>query len=70
MKSNTILVKIIITVFFGLLANASDTIQPLTETWTPYQIETKDGLKGISVDLVREIQNRIGNTKDIKVFPC
>ena len=69
MKYNTILVKIIITVFFGLLANASDNIQPLTETWTPYQIETKDGLKGISVDLVREIQKRIGNTKEIKVFP-
>lgn len=47
----------------------ADDIQPITETWTPYQMETKDGLSGISIDLVREIQNRIGNDKEIKVFP-
>jgi len=47
--------------------NANDTIQPLTETWTPYQMETKNGLEGISIDLVKEIQNRIGNTKKIQV---
>ncbi|MEA3512254.1 MAG: transporter substrate-binding domain-containing protein [Campylobacterota bacterium] len=47
---------------------ALDEIQPLTERWTPYQIEKEDGLSGISVDLVKEIQKRIGNTKEIKVF--
>jgi len=41
---------------------ADDSIQPLTETWTPYQMETDDGLNGISIDLVKEIQSRIGNT--------
>merc|ERR1711879_76565 len=54
--------------FFWCISYADD-IQPLTETWTPYQMETKDGLSGISVDLVREIQKRIGNKKEIKVFP-
>lgn len=44
-------------------------IQPLTEPWVPYQIENKDGLSGISIDLVKEIQKRIGNKKEIKVFP-
>lgn len=48
---------------------AADNIQPLTEKWTPYQIETKNGLKGISIDLVKDIQKRIGNKKDIKLFP-
>ncbi|RXK00050.1 hypothetical protein CRV02_10575 [Arcobacter sp. CECT 8989] len=44
-------------------------IQPLTEPWIPYQIENKDGLSGISIDLIKEIQKRIGNKKEIKVFP-
>jgi polar amino acid transport system substrate-binding protein len=48
---------------------SKDDIQPLTEAWTPYQIETTNGLKGISIDLIKQIQKRIGNTKDIKVFP-
>ena len=69
MKKNTVLKYILTITFMALLVNASDDIQPLTETWTPYQIETKDGLSGISVDLVREIQKRIGNKKEIKVFP-
>lgn len=48
---------------------AKDTIQPLTEPWMPYQMETEEGLEGISVDLVKEIQKRIGNSEKIKVFP-
>lgn len=48
---------------------ATDNIQPLTEAWTPYQMETKNGLEGISIDLVKEIQKRIKNNKEIKVFP-
>jgi polar amino acid transport system substrate-binding protein len=60
-----------ISLVFALIATLcfADEIQPLTEKWTPYQIETEDGLKGISVDLVKEIQNRIGNKKEIKLFP-
>lgn len=58
---------------FLLLINSfifsNDDTKLLTETWTPYQIETKDGLKGISVDLVQEIQKRVGNKNKIKVFP-
>lgn len=47
---------------------SKDEIQPLTEPWTPYQIETKDGLEGISIDLIKEIQKRIGNKKRLKFF--
>lgn len=63
------MLKILLTIFISISSWAIDTIQPLTETWTPYQMETEDGLSGISIDLVREIQKRINNTKDIKVFP-
>lgn len=61
--------KIIALVFITFSLFAKDNIQPLTENWTPYQMETKNGLQGISVDLVKEIQKRIGNKKEIKVFP-
>ncbi|WP_164971034.1 substrate-binding periplasmic protein [Halarcobacter mediterraneus] len=53
---------------FLFVLNA-DEIQPLTESWEPYQIETKDGLEGIGIDLIKEIQKRVGNKKEIKVFP-
>ena len=59
--------KIILILVIFIYANASDTIQPLTEIWTPYQMETKNGLTGISIDLVKEIQKRIGNTKKIQL---
>lgn len=62
-----IIISILMVFSIGFAKNVQ--IQPLTETWVPYQIESKDGLKGISVDLVREIQKRVGNTKKIKVFP-
>lgn len=60
---------IILTLLTTLILSANDTIQPLTEPWMPYQMETEQGLEGISVDLVKEIQKRIGNKKTIKVFP-
>lgn len=44
-------------------------IQPLTEPLSPYQIVRNNILSGISVDIVREIQKRIGNTKKILVLP-
>lgn len=48
---------------------AKDNIVLLTENWIPYQIETKDGLKGISVDLIKHIQKKVGNSEEIKLFP-
>ena len=54
---------------FHLIFLNADEIQPLTEEWEPYQIETKDGLKGIGIDLIKEIQKRVNNKKEIKVFP-
>jgi polar amino acid transport system substrate-binding protein len=61
--------KYILVLFFVIELFSQDTIQPLTEQWTPYQMETDKGLTGISVDLVKEIQKRIGNKKEIKLFP-
>jgi len=58
---------IIIALFLSLSLFSEDTIQPLTETWTPYQMESKHGLIGISVDLVKEIQKRVGNNKKIEL---
>ena len=59
----------IIYLFSALIIFAEDTIQPLTEPWMPYQMETEKGLEGISVDLVKEIQKRIDNKQKIKLFP-
>jgi len=63
------MIKAIFLILLSLGVCLADDIQALTETWTPYQMETKDGLTGISIDLVKEIQKRIGNQKEIKVFP-
>jgi polar amino acid transport system substrate-binding protein len=61
-------VKNIILIFFiSYYSYALDTTQLLTEIWTPYQMETEEGLEGISIDLVKEIQRRVGNTKKIQV---
>ncbi|MGB5868284.1 MAG: ABC transporter substrate-binding protein [Arcobacteraceae bacterium] len=58
---------IILALLFYVSIFAEDTIQPLTEIWTPYQMESKEGLTGISVDLVKEIQKRVGNNKKIEL---
>lgn len=44
-------------------------IQPLTENIEPWQIKNGDKLSGVGVEIIREIQKRIGNTKEIKVLP-
>lgn len=63
------IIKLVWITLVFISQSVADDIQPLTETWTPYQMESKDGTYGISVDLVKEIQKRVGNTKEIKVFP-
>jgi len=60
---------ILLIIIFTFSLHAKDVIQPLTEPWMPYQMETEQGLEGISVDLVKEIQKRIGNEQKIKVYP-
>ena len=47
----------------------SKDIHLLTEPRPPFQIETKNGLAGIGADLIKEIQKKVGNKKDITVFP-
>ncbi len=44
-------------------------IQPLTEKLAPWQMETGGELTGICIDIVKEIQKRIGNDREIKIFP-
>jgi len=44
-------------------------IQPLTEQLAPWQMETGGELTGICIEIVREIQKRIGNDREIKIFP-
>ncbi len=44
-------------------------IQPLTEEFAPWQMGSGEELTGICIDIVKEIQKRIGNDKEIKVFP-
>jgi hypothetical protein len=40
--------KILFLTFFAVFSlYANDTIQPLTEPWMPYQMETQEGLEGI-----------------------
>ena len=44
----------------------------MTEPWIPYQFEENGQIKGISVDLLVLILNRVGskqNRKDIKMYP-
>ena len=46
--------------------------QIMTEPWIPYQFEENGEIKGISVDLLVLILNRVGskqNRKDIKMYP-
>lgn len=50
------------------IVNASQ-IQLLTEELAPWQMKYDQELVGISVEIVQEIQKRIGNDKKIKVFP-
>ena len=60
-----------IVLFLGVVAVTlfGREIQPITEELAPYQIKNGKDLSGISVDIVREIQKRIGNHKKILVLP-
>lgn len=62
---------IFIAFFLGMLSSASYAlqIQPLTEELAPWQMKQGKKLVGISVDIIKEIQKRIGNDKEIIMFP-
>lgn len=52
------------------LSLAQAQIKLVTETWPPYQIQEKDGTQtGISIDIVKEMQKRVGHTDKIKFYP-
>ncbi|MEA3497649.1 MAG: ABC transporter substrate-binding protein [Campylobacterota bacterium] len=58
----------IVVLLLSSIASAQQ-IKLITESWSPYQIKTDGELSGISVEIVQEIQKRVGNTQKIKVFP-
>lgn len=59
----------------GVLSNINakniktNQIKPLTEDWAPFQIKEDGIVSGISIEIVKEIQKRIGNTQKIRFFP-
>lgn len=61
--------KLFLCCLFVLNLYSNDNIKLITETWTPYQILNGNELSGISVDIVKEIQKRVGNSNKIKVYP-
>lgn len=64
--------KIITIIFIGFLSSLTmqaKEIQLLTEKFAPYQIHKDGKLSGISVDIVREIQKRVGHNGKMKVYP-
>lgn len=63
------MMRIFLYFLFVLNLYSNDKINLITETWVPYQILTGNNLSGISVDIVKEIQKRVGNTNKIKVYP-
>lgn len=67
---------ILLCLFFFLLsvqAHADDSIRLMTEEFAPYQFYEGEGenivLKGISIEIIKEIQKKIGNNDEIKVLP-
>ena len=58
----------LVSILFVGVANGQQ-IKLITEGWAPYQIEKDGKLSGINVEIVKEIQKRVGNTQKIRVFP-
>lgn len=63
------LLRKLILLFYLSTFSFSLEIQPLTEHIEPWQIKEDNKLSGMGIDVVKEIQKRIGNKKKIKMFP-
>jgi len=60
--------KKILLVCFVIILQAQN-IKLMTEIFSPYQFYRDNKLVGISVDIVKAIQKKIGDTSKIKVYP-
>ena len=67
LKNLIVSLGLVSSLFVGI-ANGQQ-IKLITENWAPYQMEIDGKLSGISVDIVKELQKRVGNTQKIRVFP-
>lgn len=68
--------KLILIIFLTLcstFAEANQSVKLMTEEFAPYQYYDGEGdekvLTGISVQIVKEIQKRVGNNDEMKVLP-
>ena len=63
MKKILLISLLLITIVNG------EQIKLLTEEYPPFQMTIDGKLTGISIEIVNEIQKRVGNTEKIRVFP-
>lgn len=64
--------KLKIIIALVMIANLiqANEIKLITEVFSPYQFKNKNGnLSGISIDIVKAIQNKIGDTSKVKLYP-
>ena len=60
-----------IVVLFCLVQNShAEAIMAATAEWKPYAVRTKDGFKGIAVDILKEIARRTGDNIIIELYPA
>ena len=61
---------LLIGVLFGYgSAAAEEPIRLMTEEFPPFQYYEGERLTGISIDLIQELQKRVGNSAPIQVYP-
>ena len=60
---------IVISLLLVSISLAANKIKLLTEENPPFQMTIDEKLTGISIDIVKEIQRRVGNNEKIRVFP-
>lgn len=54
----------------GLPARAGSPVRLVCDVWPPYQLQTKSGVSGMSVEIVRAVYERMGYTEfAIQAFP-
>ena len=62
--------KIIVTsLFLFTISFSNDKIKLLTEEYPPFQMVVDGELSGISIEIIKELQKRVGNSEKIRVFP-
>ena len=62
--------KIILICFYLFTYSLSaDKIKLLTEEYMPFQMITDGKLTGISIEIVQEIQKKVGNNEKIRLYP-